>query len=206
MPPGYFTLSQIKRAGVEPEDVEKWQMVRLGAPYADLRKALEALRKKGCRVRGFGDMSAEEVAALTGLSAVEAARAKLRDFDEPFVLERDDASQLQAVVQGIRDQGFQWTRGRFFHILGNSDKGKAVRILTSLYKERFGEVVTVALGDSPNDIPMLRAVDHPVVVQHPDGSYDGDVCRCLVGDGRLIKAAGVGPEGWNRAVLSLPFL
>ena len=57
---------------------------------------------------------------------------------------------------------------------------------------------TVGIGDSLNDLPLLLTVDHPVLVQKPDGSYDPDID--LPG---LIRAPGIGPVGWNHAVLEL---
>jgi mannosyl-3-phosphoglycerate phosphatase len=41
-------------------------------------------------------------------------------------------------------------------------------------------------------------LDYPILVQKPDGSYDPDIQ--LSG---LIYAQGVGPVGWNEAVLKL---
>jgi mannosyl-3-phosphoglycerate phosphatase len=45
---------------------------------------------------------------------------------------------------------------------------------------------------------MLQVVDHPVLVQKPDGSYDPSVKL-----DNLILAPGSGPVGWNDAVLKL---
>jgi hypothetical protein len=39
----------------------------------------------GIAVRGFGDMNAEEVASLTGLTIEEARLAKQQDYAEPFI-------------------------------------------------------------------------------------------------------------------------
>ncbi len=71
-------------------------------------------------------------------------------------------------------------------------------ILADLFKKEYGDVVTVAIGDSPNDIPMLERVDRPIIVRKHDGTYDE---RIRVPD--LLKANGIGPDGWNRAVLNL---
>ncbi len=53
-------------------------------------------------------------------------------------------------------------------------------------------------GDSINDAPLLAMVDHPILVQKPDGTYDPDLH--LTG---MIRAPGIGPVGWNEAVLDL---
>ena len=51
------------------------------------------------RVRGFADMTAEEVAELTGLSCDDAILSKQRDFDEPFV---------RAVFRAIAEAGIDY--------------------------------------------------------------------------------------------------
>ena len=57
---------------------------------------------------------------------------------------------------------------------------------------------TTALGDSVNDLPMLRVVDHPVLIPRPDGSHDPGIQLS-----NLIRTEGIGPAGWNHAVLAL---
>jgi mannosyl-3-phosphoglycerate phosphatase len=174
-----------------------YRIIRLGAGYSALRKAIGELRAEGFPVRGFGDMTAEEVAALAGMSVEGAAMAKERDFDEPFILE-NGGRLTEDLSKAIREKGLAFTEGRFFHLLGRSDKGRAVSILIALYKRQFGDLTTLALGDGPNDVPMLREVDYPVIVQRPDGSYDGRIDIA-----NLIRAEGIGPEGWNRTVKEL---
>jgi mannosyl-3-phosphoglycerate phosphatase len=174
-----------------------YQVIRLGARYSDLRKALQELYSEGFKVRGFGDMSAKELSEVAGITIEEAKMAKERDFDEPFIFKGSNA-EVKELLHAIEKKGFNITKGRFFHILGNSDKGKATSILIDLYKKKYDRVISIAIGDSPNDIPMLEKVDHPVIVQKPDGSYDTQI-----NIPHLTKAGDIGPVGWNKAVLSL---
>jgi mannosyl-3-phosphoglycerate phosphatase len=174
-----------------------YHVLRLGARYPDLRKAIGELREEGFPVLGFGDMTTSEVASLAGLPLREAAMAKERDFDEPFIL-KDGPKETKDLPRAIEAKGLTFTEGRFFHLLGNSDKGRAVSILISLYRRRFDALSTVALGDSPNDIPMLMEVEHPVLVQRPGGSYS-----LRIDLPKLIMAKGAGPAGWNAAVIEL---
>ena len=196
IPKGYFDFS-LKDISDEIIEENSYTVVRLGAGYPDLREALKTLRSEGFQVRGFGDMTVGEVSVLAGMTFQEAEMAKAREFDEPFTFSGDEA-EIHRLFDGIRKLGFTYTQGRFFHVLGNSDKGKAVSILTSLYKRKFGEITTVALGDNLNDRPMLKRVDVPVLVQKQDGKYSQgmDISN-------LMKADGIGPEGWNKEVLRL---
>jgi len=43
---------------------------------------------------------------------------------------------------------------------------------------------------------MLGKVDYPILVQKPDGSYDP-----RINVPNLIQAEGIGPDGWNNAVI-----
>ncbi len=171
-----------------------------------MRNSLYELRSEGFGIVGFGDMSVKEVAELTGLKIADATMAKQRDFDEPFIIsphipvDKGGLSEkfIRKLKRRIKAKGFNYTQGEYFHIMGNTDKGRAVKILKKLYHRENRKIFTVALGDSPNDIEMLKNVDYPVIVQKNDGSYDK---RIRVKN--LMKADGIGPEGWNRAVMKL---
>jgi mannosyl-3-phosphoglycerate phosphatase family protein len=190
IPPGYF-------AGLEGVPLTAGlSTIALGAPYALLRAEFVELRRKlNVAVRGFGDMSDVEIAALTGLPREETDLARQRDFDEPFVF---DAGIDTRFLRAIEEAGRHWTRGNLYHLMGDHDKGRAVRILHDLFAGRHAAVESAGLGDSFNDLPMLRAVDRPVLVRRPGGGFDPQVD--FPG---LAKTRGEGPAGWNEAVLAL---
>lgn len=196
IPREYF-ISDLGDTGFQVEEEDRYHTIRLGARHADLRRALEEIRKEGFAVKGFGDMSAKEISDLTGLNIQEAEMSRQRDFDEPFVFGGGE-QELPLLFRAIEEKGFHHTQGQFFHILGDSDKGKAVSILTDLFRKERKDIITIAIGDSPNDIPMLEHVDHPVIVQKSNGAHDDRIKLP-----RLTRAAGIGPEGWNRAVIGL---
>lgn len=190
VPQGYFTGS------VSDESANGYQLIRLGLPYAEIREHFSHLREQThAKVRGFADMTTAEVAALTGLSEEEAALAKQRDFDEPFVFEDEPD---EAFLQAIKDAGLHWTQGRLFHVMGKHDKGRAVDILMSFYRQQYEAITSIALGDSLNDLAMLAVVDQPVLVRHRDGSCDNRIAMLDLLNTRLP-----GPAGWNEAVLKL---
>lgn len=175
-------------------------VVGLGTDYAALRASLVSIRQTtGVSVRGFGDMTAAEVGRLTGLPEADAVLAKQREHDEPFLVEGSEEAE-RMVLEAITARGLHWTKGgRFYHLTGRSDKGVACRRLLSCYRRLHGDAVaSVALGDSDNDLPMLAAVDRPILLRRPDGSH-------AMPDGldRIAKADGIGPIGWNQAVLGL---
>jgi mannosyl-3-phosphoglycerate phosphatase len=196
LPLRYFPFSI---DGAEPAG-RGWQRVALGTPYPRLVAALAtAARRTRLPVRGFSPMSAREVAERAGLAPLAARRAHQREFDEPFVILQGGAQAWPRLRAEIRRLGFRATRGsRFFHIMGANDKGVAVRRLAAWFRRTGGGVRTVGLGDSPNDIPLLRAVNLPILVARPGGHYDPETLLALR---NARRAGGIGPEGWNRAVL-----
>lgn len=195
VPLRYFPQDTWSSVPSEEDEKGHYRIIRLGARYQDLRKAVFELRGEGFDIQGFGDMIPEEIAAATGLNGHEAVMAKAREFDEPFIFHGSPEGH-EKLVNAVKEKGFNITRGAFYHILGDSDKGKAVDILSGLYRRRHGGIVTAALGDSPNDLPMLRCVDHPVIVEKHGGGYDPHF------DGENFnRAEGAGPAGWNGAVI-----
>ncbi len=174
------------------------RVLEFGRPYAEIRRAFEEIRAStGLPLRGFGDMTVDEIARRSGLGPADAALAARREYDEPFVgLEPGHAARVrqEAEARGLRIVA----GGRFDHLIGGNDKGRAVRALRSLYEEIRGPVRTVGLGDSANDLPMLQAVDIAVVVPRPDG-----VRLESAGPAGAIVAPSPGPEGWRAAVLAL---
>jgi len=177
-------------------------IIELGTPYAKLREAFKhiGILLPG-KLIGFGDLSAEEVAHLCSFSSEQAELAKQREYDEPFILE-DKASEAE-IKERADNLNLQITHGgRFYHLTGQNDKGKAVLILKDMYKDicrgKSESLKTIALGDSFNDKSMLEVVDYPILIQKPDGNYDPSIKL-----DNLILASGYGPSGWSDAVLKL---
>jgi mannosyl-3-phosphoglycerate phosphatase len=172
----------------------------IGTPYRDVVEGLgEIKRELGLRLRGFSDMTPEEISGITGLDRKITALAAMREFDEPFIIEEGDKIDLEALSRVAKKRGFQISKGgRFYHIHGRIDKGDAVRRMISWHKESQGEIFTVALGDSPNDFPMFEQVDQPVLIRPKQDLPDFE--RQIPG---LIITREFGPEGWNAAVTSI---
>ena len=192
IPEGYFFNP------VEGRRSDGFTVITLGETYSVIRGILHDIRDRtGIRVRGFGDMSPDDVALITGMQLSDAGLSKQRDFDEPFIFEEGE-DRVTEFLNEIGEAGLYWTQGRFYHILGDNDKGKAVKILMDYYKRDQEGVVTIGLGDSFNDLPLLQNVDYPVLVQKEDGSYEEKV-RLQ----NIIRADGIGPVGWNREVINL---
>lgn len=174
-----------------------YTVIRIGTTYSAIRLFVEKIRERYA-IKGFGDMTPEEISGLTGLSAAEATRAKARGFTEPFLLGRpDDIAALENLA--AKDELKVTRGGRFHHLMGQrQDKGVAVRIATDLFRSHSAEAITsIGLGDSENDLPMLEQVDVPVLIPRPE---KGHLEVQLPG---LVRAERAGCRGWNDAVEQL---
>jgi mannosyl-3-phosphoglycerate phosphatase len=189
VPGGYFPMPI---PGALPRD--GYDVVEWGARYEDLVAGLEdASRASGCRSVGFHQMTAEEVAAACDLPIEQARLAKQREYDEPFqIVDHDRTGQLLAAIS---EQGLRWVQGgRFYHVCGNNDKSRAIKLLRDLFERVRGHVITIALGDGLNDAPLLNAADIPIIVRSPSAAA---LARRVPG-GILTECQG--PEGWNEAL------
>jgi mannosyl-3-phosphoglycerate phosphatase len=98
----------------------------------------------------------------------------------------------------MRGVNYAWG-GRFHHILGKNDKGKAVEMLKELYENEFFSITTIGIGDSLNDLPMLRVVDRPIFLNKEDGAAPEIFLRVQ----GLSVIKGAGPKFWNQAILNI---
>lgn len=177
---------------------QDYLVIELGTPYTKVRQKLKkAEEESGCRIIGFGDLSVEEVAQRTGLNLKFAELAKQREYDETFEIGADKI-KMQSVLNKIEEVGLSYVHGgRFYDAMGGNDKGKAVKILAELFKQKFGEIRSIGIGDSSNDMPMLAVVDIPLLVQRPGNRWEE------LEIANIYHVRGVGPEGWSEAVKEL---
>ena len=177
-----------------------WQW-SLGQPYTFLVQSLHEIRQElGWNMRGFSDMTVREISHITGLDLETSRLASKRDYDEPFLLPDDGREySLEFLRESASRRGLGISvGGRFFHLHGQNNKGDAVRKLISWYKANHASLLTAALGDSPNDYPMLQVVDVPILVRSAEPSQERPLSLR-----NLRTTLDKGPEGWNRAIFDL---
>jgi len=187
IPRGYFGAEYAFGRARDGYDV-----IEFGIPSKKIISALEEFRRRGLQFTGMSELSEDEVAQMTNLPPGQARLAKQREYGEPIIMDLRQERKLKTLAD---EKGLRVVKGgRFYHILGNNDKGKAAQALIAIYKKEFGEVRAIAFGDSPNDFEMLKVADSPFLVQRSDGSYASN---------DFLKAEGIGPRGWNKKVLEL---
>ena len=191
LPPNYFAFevaSVNRRRGFDT--------IELGRDVVDLRGALRrAAQHCGVKVQSFDSMSLQDFMAHTGLNREQARDAAQREYDEPFLVESEGEARLFAALAAM---GLTVTQGdRFHHLTGGHDKGKAVRKLLVLYRRQSANLLSVGLGNSANDLPLLRETDIAILVRKPDGQWDAEVMERLH---NVERSNGIGPQGWHEAI------
>jgi predicted mannosyl-3-phosphoglycerate phosphatase (HAD superfamily) len=108
----------------------------------------------------------------------------------------DDEEKKTVFCARLEEKGLNTLQGgRFLHVLGQTDKGKAVEFL----RNRLGAGATiVALGDGPNDIAMLQTADIGIVIKTPTGRQLN-----FESDHQIIHSTLEGPEGWAETLTPL---
>lgn len=168
---------------------ENYFVIQLGKEYNQLVKIFDKLKKE-FDIIGFSDMSVEQIASDTSLSLGQAEKARQREFSLPFKIQ--DRREEVDILKEINQHGLKYAiGGRYYHLMGDNDKGKAVKILSDYYRQKFGSIYTIGIGDSKNDFTMLEAVDSPYLVMREDKTYASNT---------YSLADGIGPDGWRKAV------
>lgn len=188
----YFPLGS--RALSIKEGKPSYLVISLGKPYREIRAFVKGVRSR-VPLLGFGDLSAEEISEISGLSAEKAFLAKQREFTEPVLLEHAD--QLPLLEELAWKEGLNVIKGGQFHQLVRfgQDKGRAVEKILMLFpKDGCRSPLTVGLGDSANDFSMLRKVDIAILIPHRDGSCEDPEIP------GAIRPPFPGSRGWNEGV------
>ena len=177
------------------------EIIEFGTRRDTWLEAIHELRaKRNYSFQGFSDWSSSEISSITGLTAAQADQAKTRLYSEP-ILWRDSESALQRFQQELREMDLRLLQGgRFQSIQGRYDKSDAMRsmVFDELELNQQQPVITVALGDSPNDAAMLNAADVAVIIK----SAKSTLIHCPEPK-RLIHTKIPGPAGWNEAILEI---
>lgn len=149
------------------------EVIELGVPVSVIRAELSRLRADlRLAFRGYAELSLEELCHWTGLEAAAAVRAQQREYSETLIgeLTTQEVVRLNAA---LHDVGMTATKGSRFYTVSAlcCDKGMAAAGLTELFRQKFGSITTMGLGDGANDLPLLRMVDRAFLL--PPASEGG---------------------------------
>ena len=153
-------------------------------------------------VRLFSQFLAQEVAELTGLPLDKSELALQRQYSDPICFSGSD-TQRQQFIDIMSSLDYEvLVGGRFIHITKGTNKGLAQKWLLNQFKKAYRNPFTViALGDSQNDVAMLKAADTAVLIKNPGSQVQAHI---------LQKAWQLSdkpaPEGWVQEVSALSII
>lgn len=120
------------------------------------------------RFHALSDMSSRQVCAVTGLDEPSARRALARHYSEAL-LWLGSATDRLVFARLASELGLQVVQGgRFLHVLAGGGKGTAMRWLHGhICRDLYADAISIAAGDADNDLELLEAADHALVVRSP---------------------------------------
>ncbi|WP_027712081.1 mannosyl-3-phosphoglycerate phosphatase-related protein [Dickeya chrysanthemi] len=168
--------------------------------YSDICRQLQQLRERyGFLFRGFADMDAAAVAAVTGLTLPQAALARQRHASEPLLWQGDTAS-LETFRACLAQKKLSLTQGgRFLHVMHNGiSKGIAVhQLIKQMQAATRQALATIGLGDGPNDVSLLEATDYAVIIK---GNHNHHVTLSPDSCKEIYRTHAAGPAGWSEGL------
>jgi len=146
------------------EDAD-YYIIELGKRYPVIKKTLDKL-SEDFGLKYYGNSSIDEVMKFTNLPRKLARLAMIREYSETIF-----RWEKEGFERALERNGLKVVKGsRFYNVTGKTDKGKATKIILSLYS-KIGKIESYAVGDGLNDVPMLDVVDFAFIVgdlKHPN--------------------------------------
>jgi len=190
---------------------ESFDNTVLGLERKEILNIIPILTKKfNGQFISYSQSTVNNIIEMTGLSYENAQQSLIRHYTEP-VKWLGNSTQKQAFIDFVNSQGIYTLQGgRFIHLMGDTDKGKALNNIKKKYIKYYNQVNTthgcttidintVALGDSHNDIAMLQAADIAIVIRSPH--YPAPEFE----HPHKIISDSYGPKGWHECIQQLIF-
>ena len=178
---------------------DKWEII-LGERYQSLEKILKYLSQEvNFQLKPLNNLSDKEANELTGLSGDSLILMRDRHWSMPFLnTPIDIEKKLNVLCQKYKVKIFRGNR--MSHLLSvNSDKGKAIKKLIQFSKNY--SVKIIGLGDSPNDLPLLKTSDYKIVIPGINGP--NQTLLNELGSINYITAKEPNGYGWQKEVTKL---
>ncbi len=193
IPVGYFPQ--------QPKDtIEKdhYWIKEFVAPRSRWQAMINEVRPRyNDQFKTFAEAGIDGIIAMTGLNVHAAARAARRQYGEP-VAWQGNGNLKQAFVSELTQLGASILEGgRFIHVSGDCDKGRALQWLEQVFQQAMPDrqITSLAIGDSQNDQAMLEQADHALLIRSPVHPLP-EVNR----DSNLHVSTHTGPRGWAEGV------
>jgi mannosyl-3-phosphoglycerate phosphatase family protein len=191
IPLGYFKKSKFNHS----KKFQNKYIIETGGSSFKIRSLLKKIRTKHkINFKGTSDLSILELSKITKLSEDYAKRMIKRKYSETIV--QIDSKDMPNFVINVEELGLKVIPGgQYFDITLGNDKGTAAKILMEIFRKEYeNNVIFFGIGDSKNDESMLSLMNHSILVQKPDASWQN------LRIDNLQKVKGIGTRGWEVAL------
>ncbi len=144
----------------------------------------------------FSEMGSKGIARATGLSVEKALLANKREYSEPILWTGDQSKKTQFIYD-LRQIGANIEEGgRFLHLIGHCNKGHALAFLLKQFQQQqVKPILSIALGDGKNDVPMLAAAEEAILIRSPVHPFPD-----IPDQTHILKTDHYGPHGWVEGI------
>ena len=147
----------------------------------------------------FNQVGIDGVMQMTGLDQEQAELACTREYGEILKWLGSPQRYLQFKHDVEAGGGQLLHGGRFTHLTGDTDKGRALKWLMTFYQQQTMQpLLSVALGDSHNDVAMLESADYAILIRSPAHALPE-----IAEHECLQVTEHMGPKGWAEGLTKL---
>jgi len=151
-----------------PKDktIGQYEVIELGVSSKMLSMIIDDYEKvSNTKLKRFSRISPEEISKITGLPQSMAKWAQEREYSEVIVRGFPEESEFIATMVHYLNLHV-YKSSKLLNVIGNTDKGRALRVLESLYSYEYENIEIISAGDGESDIPMLLAADLGIFVSN----------------------------------------
>ena len=187
----FLPCSDYKEAPLAAVRRDEFWSVSLGQTQQYISAILDQIKATYHEYKALSECTTAQAVALTGLTQQQAAQAISREFSEPLIWQGSQDAK-QAFIAALSEYNLTTLQGgRFLHVLGQTDKGRAMQALLDCHDT---QIKTIVLGDSANDMAMLKRADIAIVVRSPANQHMEQIIH------PHFKTDAPAPEGWIEGV------
>jgi D-glycerate 3-kinase len=193
IPVGYF-----KQQPADTIEKNGYWLKEFVAPRSHWQSLIEQTRSRyQGEFKTFAEVGIDGIIAMTGLNVHAAARAARRQYGEPIAWQ-GNGNLKQQFINDLKQAGAHILEGgRFMHVSGDCDKGRAIQWLKQRYQTASPDtqMVSLAIGDSQNDKAMLEQADYALLIRSPVHPLP-----TIERTDKLVVSSHTGPKGWAEGV------
>ena len=152
--------------------------------------------KKKYKFSFYDNLSNKIISKITNLKEKDVRLSKSRKFTNPVYWD-DTQKKKSEFIKEIKAHNKNievLDGGRFLHILDSYDKGVALKKFFKIKNTLDIQYISISLGDSENDIPMLELTDYACIIKSEKN------INLTLNNKNVFRSKLPAPEGWKESI------